>query len=54
MTTDPTTYILAAGLLGSALGFFACALFTARTVRRSNLEGFKEAVRLYQSRSQKP
>lgn len=54
MTTDPTAYILAASLISGSIGFFGACLMTSRTVRRANLEGFKEAARLYQSRSQEP
>jgi hypothetical protein len=43
MQNDPTTYILASALLGSCLGFFAAALLCARTVRRANIEAWKEA-----------
>lgn len=43
MQNDPATYILAAGILGSCLGFFAACLITARTVRRTSIETWKEA-----------
>ena len=50
MTTDPTTYILATALLSGSIGFFGACLITARTVRRANLEGWKEGVKFYQQR----
>ena len=50
MTTDPTTYIIAAALLGAAIGFFAHRSLTRRRSRRANFEGFKEAVRFYDAR----
>lgn len=45
MNTDPMIYILAAALLGAAMGFMGCALFSSRRIRRANLEGYLEAVR---------
>lgn len=50
MQNDPTTYVLASGMLCGCLGFFTACLFTAKTVRRANLEGWKEGVRFYQQR----
>jgi hypothetical protein len=33
-TTDPTSYILFAGLLGAAIGFFGAAILASRTITR--------------------
>lgn len=52
MHPDPSTLILAAALLGAALGFMAACVICSRRIRRANLEGFKEAVRLYADRDQ--
>lgn len=50
MKNDPMTYILAASLVGSAVGFFASALLNARTVRRANIEAWKEAAAYFRQR----
>ena len=50
MQNDPTTYILAAALLSFCLGFFAASTYCARRIKRANIEGWKDAVRFYQSR----
>lgn len=50
MTTDPMTYILAAGLLGGCLGFISACILNSRQIRRAEMEGWKSAVRFYQSR----
>lgn len=44
MKTDPTYYILFAAMLGAAIGFFGCALYASRIIKRSNLEGYKEGL----------
>lgn len=42
MTTDPAIYIIAASLLGGAIGFFGCALFASHAIRRAEQEFYRE------------
>lgn len=53
MHPDPTTYILAAAILGGALGFIGAALMAARQIRRANNDGYMDAVRHYQSEARR-
>lgn len=48
MHSDPTIYIIAAALVGGAVGFFGCALVASRAIRRANIEGWKEGCRCRQ------
>ncbi len=48
MSTDPTTYILAASIISAAIGFMGASLMAASQIRRSNNDGYMEAVRHYQ------
>ena len=50
---DPTIYIFTAALLGFALGFVASSLMTARTVRRANLAGWREASEYFKHKHKK-
>jgi hypothetical protein len=50
MQTDPTTYILAASILGFVIGFFAAAIAASHRIRRSEIDGWKAGVRFYQDR----
>ena len=50
MQHDPTIYIIATALICGSLGFMSACIVCARTVKRSRTEGWKEAVRVYQSR----
>jgi hypothetical protein len=45
MTPDPMLYIIAAAVLGAAIGFFACALVASRRIRDAEREGWKAGVR---------
>lgn len=47
---DPTVYIIATALLCGSLGFMSACIVCARRIRRAETEGWKEAVRFYQSR----
>ena len=53
MQNDPATYILAASILSGAIGFLGASLMAARQVRRANNDGYKEAVRHYQSEARR-
>lgn len=53
MHHDPALYILAASVLSAAIGFFAACLIASGTVRRANIEGYKEAVRHYQAEARR-
>lgn len=44
MITDPAPYIIFAGLLGAAIGFFGCGIFASNKIRRANFEGYKEGL----------
>lgn len=44
MHTDPMPYIIFAGLLGAAIGFFGCGIFASHKIRRANFEGYKEGL----------
>lgn len=50
MHSDPTAYIIAAAVLGASIGFYAAALMASHTVRRANIEGWKEGVKFYEKR----
>lgn len=45
MTTDPATYILAAGLVSFCIGFMAAAVLTSRRIRDAFDDGWKSGVR---------
>lgn len=47
---DPTVYIIATAIIGFCFGFMACALMSARQIKRATTEGWKEAVRFYQGK----
>jgi hypothetical protein len=53
MSTDPTTYILAAAILGASIGFIGASLMAAHQVRRANNDGYAEAVRHYQAEARR-
>jgi len=40
MNPDPATYILAAALLGAAIGFFCCALVASGRIREERDEAY--------------
>ena len=45
MHNDPTAYILAAAILGSALGFMSCALMASNHIRRARIDAWAEVKR---------
>jgi hypothetical protein len=50
MTTDPAPYIIFAAALGASIGFFGCAIFASKAIKRANLQGWKECTRFYARR----
>jgi gas vesicle protein len=42
MQNDPMTYVLAALMLGGAIGFFACALFASKRIREERRSWWRE------------
>lgn len=42
MNTDPTAYIIAAAIVGSVIGFFGCALFASRAIRKTEEESYRD------------
>lgn len=50
MHSDPATYILGASVLCFCIGFMAACTICARRIKTANLDGFREAVDLYERR----
>lgn len=42
MHSDPTAYILAAAIVGAAIGFIGCALFVARRIQEARDESWHD------------
>lgn len=53
MTTDPSIYFYASGLIGIFIGWFGKHLVTARIVRRAQADAYQQA-RLFFERKAEP
>lgn len=42
VTSDPGAWILFAALVGACIGFFGCALFASRNLRKAARGGWRE------------
>ena len=54
MTTDPEPYIYAAAILGSIIGFFGCALYASRIIRRVERESYRDGYEACNRESNQP
>lgn len=54
MSTDPTTYILAAAAVSFSIGFMGCAIITSRRIRDAYNDGWKSGVRCARDEEPRP